>query len=287
MDQSAEQVQLEPHWSDRVSEKSEKSSKEMWEAMHESSASSTSYPQPERFRGNFDLVDRFRRFIPDGRGRRLLEMGCGGSKWLPWFAREMGYDVEGVDYSPRGCVNARKGLDAANVTGTVHCVDFLQLGPEFDGKYDVVTSFGVIEHFERPTAVLQMFARCLRREGLLLTFVPNIAGLYGELIKWFDRALYDTHVLFDLRQLASFHEEAGLEIVHAAYTGWADFQSIPVDRLGAMPGLVLKNLIYAWNRSLLVAYRGLPGFRPQSPYFCDSMLVLAKVATTVRDSTRH
>lgn len=259
----------------------------MWEAMHASSASSASYPQPERFRGNFDLVDRFRRLVPDGSGRRLLEMGCGGSKWLPWFAREMGYDVEGVDYSTRGCINARQGLDAADVTGRIHCVDFLQLGPEFNGKYDVVTSFGVIEHFVQPADVLQLFARCLRREGLMLTFVPNMAGLYGELIKRFDRALYDTHVLFDLGQLASFHEVAGLDVVHAAYTGWADFQSIPVDRFGAMPGLVLKNLIYAWNRSLLVAYRGLPGFRPQSPYFCDSMLVLARAGASGTDPTWH
>jgi 2-polyprenyl-3-methyl-5-hydroxy-6-metoxy-1,4-benzoquinol methylase len=270
-----------------VPEKYQKSSKEMWEAMHAGNASSGSYPQPERFRGNFDLVDRFLRLVPDGRGRRLLEMGCGGSKWLPWFAREMGYEVEGVDYSPRGCINARQGLDAANVTGTIHCVDFLQLGSEFDGKYDVVTSFGVIEHFVQPAAILRLFARCLRRDGLALTFVPNMAGLYGELIKRFDRTLYDTHVLFDLQQLASFHEQAGLEILHAAYTGWADFQSIPVDRFGAMPGLVLKNLIYAWNRSLLVAYRGLPGFRPQSPYFCDSMLVLAKAPASNTSSSRH
>lgn len=227
------------------------------------------------------------RLVPDGHGRRLLEMGCGGSKWLPWFARELGYAVEGVDYSPRGCANARQGLDAANVAGTVHCVDFLQLGSEFEDNYDMVTSFGVIEHFVQPAAILRLFARCLRQGGMALTFVPNMAGLYGDLIKRFDRALYDTHVLFDLRQLASFHEQAGLEVVHAAYTGWADFQSIPVDQYGALPGLLLKNLIYAWNRSLLVAYRALPGFRPQSPYFCDSMLVLARVPASGMSSLTH
>ncbi len=262
-----------------------KSSREMWNAMHEGQASAPLYPQPERFRGNFDLVDRFRRFVPDGKGRRLLEMGCGGSKWLPWFGREMGYAVEGVDYSPKGCALARQSLDAAGIAGKVHYADFLQLGREFTHRYDLVSSFGVIEHFDEPESVLRLFAQCLRAEGLVLTFVPNMAGLYGELIKRFDRRLYDTHVLFDLRQLASYHEAAGLKVVHAAYTGWADFQSIPVDQLGVVPGLLLKNIIYSWNRVLLVAYRALPSFRPQSPYYCDSMLVLARASAnnTTRD----
>jgi SAM-dependent methyltransferase len=203
-------------------------------------------------------------------------MGCGGSKWLPWFAREMNYEVEGVDYSPQGCDNARQALDAAGATGTVHCVDFLQLEPEFTGKYDVVSSFGVIEHFEDPADILRRFARCVKPGGIVVTFVPNMAGLYGEVIKRFDRQLYDSHFLFDLREHAGYHQGAGMEIVHAGYTGWADFQSIPVDRLGAAPGLVLKNLIYAWNRVILLAYEALPSFRPQSPTFCDSMLVVAK-----------
>jgi len=245
----------------------------MWEAMHAGTVAPP-YPQPQRFRGNFELADRFRRSMPAGR-RRLLEMGCGGSKWLPWFARELGYDVEGVDYSPVGCEKARSGLAAAGVSGVVHCKDFLTLGPEFDRRYDIVASFGVIEHFEDPVSVLRLFARCLAKGGLVLTFVPNMAGLYGTLIKRLDRPLYDTHVIFDLEELSAFHERAGLRIVHATYSGWADFQSTPVDRLGTSTGLVLKNLIYAWNRGLLTAYRAWPDFRPQSAYLCDSMVVIA------------
>jgi SAM-dependent methyltransferase len=259
-----------------MSERSAKSSKPMWDAMHAGADSAPAYPRPERFRGNFDLVDRFVRNIPKGDGRRLLEMGCGGSRWLPWFAREMGYAVEGVDYSLRGCRNATSGLEAAGVAGMIHCRDFLELGPEFEGRYNVVSSFGVVEHFEDPASVLRSFASCLRSDGLMLTFVPNMAGLYGSLIKYFDPALFETHLLFDLEDLAGFHQQAGMEIKLAAYTGWADFQSIPFDRLGEFPGLVLKNLVYAWNRALLAAYRRLPAFRPQSRLFCDSMLVIAR-----------
>jgi SAM-dependent methyltransferase len=259
-----------------MTDRSAKSGKPMWDAMHAGANFAPTYPRPERFRGNFDLVDQFVRNIPGGAGRRLLEMGCGGSRWLPWFAREMGYSVEGVDYSSSGCRNSQRGLEAAGVTGTIHCRDFLDLGQEFERRYDIVSSFGVVEHFEDPTSVLRLFAKCLRSEGLMVTFVPNMAGLYGSLIKHFDRALFETHLLFDLEDLADFHRRAGMEIKLATYTGWADFQSIPYDRLGELPGLALKNFVYAWNLALLVAYRRLPTFRPQSRWLCDSMLVIAR-----------
>ena len=36
------------------------------------------------------------------RGKKLLEIGCGGSVLLPYFSKTFGFDVCGVDYSPAG-----------------------------------------------------------------------------------------------------------------------------------------------------------------------------------------
>jgi SAM-dependent methyltransferase len=185
-----------------------------------------------------------------------------GSKWLPWFAREMHYGVSGVDYSEEGCVRARASLTAAGVEGDIHCADFHRLGSSFCDKYDVVTSFGVVEHFEDPAPILKIFSGHLRPGGLLLIFVPNMARLVGSMIKRLDRPLFDTHVLFDLKQFRGFHEAAGLDVRFAAYTGWADFQATPVDKVGALAGLVYKNLAYGMNRFLLPSYRAFQDFRP-------------------------
>ena len=32
-------------------------------------------------------------------GKTLLEIGCGGSNWLPYFAREYNFIIAGLDYS--------------------------------------------------------------------------------------------------------------------------------------------------------------------------------------------
>lgn len=248
----------------------------MWDAMYANRAPIPAYPDPASSRGTYELTQLFKRYLPDGKGRRLLEMGCGGSKWLPWFARGMEFEVSGVDYSEGGCVRARASLEAAGVRGDIHCADFNKLEPSFGESFDVVTSFGVVEHFEDPAPILRTFAGCLKPGGLLLTFVPNMAGLVGSLIKRLDRSLYDTHRVFDLEQFRSFHEAAGLEVRFAAYTGWGDLQAAPVDRLGNVVGLVYKNLAYGMNRVLLPPYRAFQNFRPQSPWLCDSMITVAR-----------
>ena len=41
-----------------------------------------------------------------GPGSRMIEVGCGGSIWLPYFAREQGFEVTGLDYTEQGCAAA-------------------------------------------------------------------------------------------------------------------------------------------------------------------------------------
>src|SRR4051794_41777320 len=48
---------------------------------------------------------------------QLIEVGCAGSAWLPYFAREHGFHVTGLDYSPRGCEQAEAVLATAGGAG--------------------------------------------------------------------------------------------------------------------------------------------------------------------------
>src|SRR5262245_7685931 len=52
-------------------------------------------------------------------GKRLIEVGCGRSIWLPYLARELGVRVSGLDYSEVGCDQARRVLDRAGIEGDV------------------------------------------------------------------------------------------------------------------------------------------------------------------------
>jgi cyclopropane fatty-acyl-phospholipid synthase-like methyltransferase len=44
----------------------------------------------------------------DTKGKKLLEVGCGGSIWLPYFAKEYGFKITGLDYSEQGCILTEK-----------------------------------------------------------------------------------------------------------------------------------------------------------------------------------
>ena len=56
-------------------------------------------------------------------GVRLLEIGCGNSVWLPYFRKEHGFTIDGLDYSPVGCEGERRILEREKLEGTIHCAD--------------------------------------------------------------------------------------------------------------------------------------------------------------------
>src|SRR5262245_50961326 len=70
---------------------------------------------------NRQFHDVFVRLFQGQRGRefRLLEVGCAQSAWLPYFAREFGFSVSGLDYSPVGAQMARDVLRASGVEGEI------------------------------------------------------------------------------------------------------------------------------------------------------------------------
>lgn len=97
--------------------------------------------------------------------QKVLELGCGGSAFLPYFAHQFGFDVSGIDYSESGCDLARQMCVANNISARVVCADFFHAPAEMMESFDVVASFGVVEHFSDTTYTLSRFAGFLKREG--------------------------------------------------------------------------------------------------------------------------
>lgn len=151
------------------------------------------------------------------RQAKLLEIGCARSLWLPYFAREFGFEVAGLDYSEAGCDQEREILARAQVKGEIICADFFSPPAALLGAFDVVVSFGVAEHFTNTAECLKALARFLKPGGLMLTSIPNLTGLPGALAKNINRPVFDVHVPLDAAALRRAHELAELEVLDCSF----------------------------------------------------------------------
>jgi 2-polyprenyl-3-methyl-5-hydroxy-6-metoxy-1,4-benzoquinol methylase len=159
----------------------------------------------------------FVRHLSAMESKQLLEVGCGGSQYLPYFAKEFGLQVTGLDYSEPGCKSAARLLATEGITGNIVCANMFEPPPSLRRKFDVVVSMGVVEHFVDTPACIAAISNLVKPGGLVLTFTPNMYGFMGTLQKLFDRELFDKHVPLSRELLRRAHEKAGLSVLECDY----------------------------------------------------------------------
>lgn len=138
--------------------------------------------------------------------KRLIEVGCARSQWLGYFARYHKLEVDGLDYSPVGCDMSRAMMQRDEVKGEVFCADVFSLPNSLLGRYDVVVTFGVVEHFRNTQEFIGRLASLLAPGGMIITVIPALHGLAGLIQKRLDRKIYDLHVPLKSEMLSSAHE---------------------------------------------------------------------------------
>jgi SAM-dependent methyltransferase len=150
-------------------------------------------------------------------GDRILEAGCGGSVFVPYFAREFRLVSDGIDNSPTGCALSEAIARRSGIESRIACADVFAPPTEMLGAYDAVCSLGLVEHFVPTEQIIAALARYLRPRAILVTLVPNLRGLPGALQRRIDPAVYDVHVPLSPEALARAHSECGLEVLDARY----------------------------------------------------------------------
>jgi SAM-dependent methyltransferase len=102
--------------------------------------------------------------LPEVRGRRVLDAGCGPGVYAEWLS-EHGAKVVALDVSPKMVRLARRRLAGR---AEVYHADFRrQLGFD-EGSFDIVLSALAMEYVEVWGAVFREFHRILRSQGYLV-----------------------------------------------------------------------------------------------------------------------
>lgn len=120
--------------------------------------------------------------------------------------------------------------------------DFLTF--ESEKKYDIVSSFGFIEHFENTQNIIQKHVDLLNKDGYLLVTLPNFRGINGWVQKKFDKSNYDIHNIesMDLKLLRSICVDLKLKSFEVDYFGRPTVWIEPDAKINNFTKLFLKYL---------------------------------------------
>jgi 2-polyprenyl-3-methyl-5-hydroxy-6-metoxy-1,4-benzoquinol methylase len=175
--------------------------------------------------------------VPPGRGR-CIELGCFPGRYLAVLG-ELGYEVNGIDRTPRITPDLRDWMQAQGYrVGEFTCGDVF--ANPVGGPYDIVCSFGLIEHFGQWKELLELHARMVAKNGLLVVSTPNFRGAYQRLLhQWLDPVNLAEHNLEAMQPMrwSEIAQALGFEVQMCGYIGPYDFW------VGPQPRSILQKIV--------------------------------------------
>jgi 2-polyprenyl-3-methyl-5-hydroxy-6-metoxy-1,4-benzoquinol methylase len=124
---------------------------------------------------------------------KLIEVGGFPGKLATYFKKVKNYNVTILDYY----------IDPANINqveeanelpaGSINFIkgDFLNM--DLPEEYDIVCSFGFLEHFNDTKDIIERHLKLLKKGGTLFITIPNFRGINGWFQKKFHFENYKKH----------------------------------------------------------------------------------------------
>lgn len=264
-----------------MSENRNLTSRSYWDGMHDLKEEKYFYPRPGYYMLDCELDRIFSRHLSPLAGQTMIEVGCGSSVWLPYFAKKFRLRITGIDYSEQGIENARSILGRNGVQGELIQADLFLQSASGQPRSSALFSLGLVEHFSDTQAILAALARFLNPDGLIISWLPNIRG---RILRWSCRlnpGLDDVYKNLDLDELTECHRRCGLQIVEAIYTQFMDLTLINLSRYSRRKQKWIARLFRLVSLPLVWIGRA-SGFFLRSPAWCSGMVVVARKTDPLR-----
>lgn len=193
-------------------------------------------------------------FKEAGHGRKVLDVGC-GSGYLAHILSERGYQVTGLDKDKgslalvsQRCQTIEADIEKWSATGAE--------------KFDYILLADVLEHLVNPFSAINDLKPLLKKDGVIILSVPNVAHLYVRLMLLFGRWDYQergildsSHLHFYTRAtLSKLFDDAGLRVlkIRLSTIPWAliwrnSFLVKTFEWIDRIAGVIFPNLFaYQW-----------------------------------------
>lgn len=184
---------------------------------------------------NRSRFEFFENYIPNWKGIKVLDVGCGGGSACE-FAAKLGAQVSGIDLSPNSIKAAQDHARKSDLK-----IDY-QSGvaenlPYDDNTFDAVLCFDVLEHVADWNKVVSEVYRVLKKNGLFLFDTINktikakviMIWLLEDILKQLPKGLHDWNKFISPQELMTSMEKTGFtDIVIKGFdmTDGTNFQTL-------------------------------------------------------------
>lgn len=174
-----------------------------------------------KIKPNYVFGDLLGKIIADTKAQTAVELGGFPGYYAIYLKKYKGLSTTLLDYFIHPELVSK--LLAANdlKEGDINIIEADLFKYEPVEKYDMVLSFGLIEHFNDTKFIIGEHLKFLRPGGTLFITLPNFKSVNGWVQRSFDKDNYDKHNIdsMDLVLLKSSCEALGLKNVTAYYHG--------------------------------------------------------------------
>jgi SAM-dependent methyltransferase len=184
-----------------------------------------------------------------GQGKSILEIGCFPGRYLFHFGKHQ-YELNGIDITDEMDGQFSQWLRGKGFTvGDIEKADVFKYQPP--KKYDIVASFGFIEHFSNFTDLIKQQISWTKPGGFTIISVPDFANpVQGFFHKLADKELLSIHNLkaMDLKAWKEALKGTNTEIIFEGHFGgyafWAGQQKRNIfQKLIVKTGYFLNNTL--------------------------------------------
>lgn len=166
-------------------------------------------------------IDEFiKKYVPVTDQASVIEIGSYPGPHLATFG-DLGYELNGVDFCKDNAVGLPGWLKNEGFkVGQFEACDFFEY--KQDRLFDVVCSFGFIEHFNNYEEIIIKHALLVKPQGYLVITTPNFRGLVQYLLhKYFDENNLALHNVKSMcpDKWSELLSDMGYEIKYAGYFG--------------------------------------------------------------------
>ncbi|MDB4922601.1 class I SAM-dependent methyltransferase [Mucilaginibacter sp.] len=207
-----------------------------WKAFWESRKGLIFYIKP-----NYVFGDILAKLIAKKNITNAIELGGFPGYYATYLKKYQKLDTTLFDYYiHQDLINQlleKNGLKPGDIN--IIEADLFKYQPE--KLYDMVLSFGLIEHFNDTKAIIETHLQFLKPGGVLFITLPNFKSVNGWVQRKFDKENYDKHNInsMDLQLLTDSCKQLGLKEVEAYYHGrftvWLENKA---ERTGLVKALV-------------------------------------------------